>query len=156
MGDRYVLQRMLDRDYVLGGEQSGHIINLQSGQTTGDGVYTALAVLRLLVDADVTSLTELAAWVEQFPNVLVNRPVTGRPPLMEILQVAEEIKRLRSLFGADLDVNFRYSGTENYLRLKLRCTDNHYSDEELYREAVMSATAVERAIVRYSADSQHS
>ncbi len=155
VGDRYVLQRMLEQKYVLGGEQSGHIIILQSDQTTGDGILTALAILQLLADADGVTLAELAAWVDRFPNVLVNRPVTDKPPLAAIRQVDEETAHLKSLFGADLDVNFRYSGTENYLRLKLRSANDHYSDEELYRAAIASATAVEKAIAQHPADKQH-
>lgn len=152
VGDRHVLQRMLEQDYVLGGEQSGHIIILQAGQTTGDGIYTALAVLQLLMEANTDSLADLAAWVLRFPNVLVNRPVVSRPPLTEIRQVEEEIERLRSLFGADLDVNFRYSGTENLLRLKLRSADDRCSEKELAHEATVSAAAVHQAIEQYLED----
>jgi len=80
VGDRFILQRMLERGYTLGGEQSGHIILLQHGQTTGDGIYTALAVLKVVENAPGQTLSELAACIREFPEYLTNVDVPGKPP----------------------------------------------------------------------------
>ena len=85
VGDRYVLEAMLKGGYVLGGEQSGHVIFLKNA-TTGDGVLTALKCLDLLR----RRRTDLAAWARgiiRYPQVLINVPVASKPPLESVPEI---------------------------------------------------------------------
>jgi phosphoglucosamine mutase len=73
VGDRYVLERMLEKKWLLGGENSGHILCLDK-HTTGDGIIAALAVLRALVEQK-TTLVQAAAGITLFPQRLINVPI---------------------------------------------------------------------------------
>jgi phosphoglucosamine mutase len=145
VGDRFILQRMLEQGYTLGGEQSGHIILLQHGQTTGDGIYTALAVLKVVESAPGQTLSELAACIREFPEYLTNVNVASKPPLDSIPEVQEALKRLRAALGENVDITLRYSGTENKLRLKIRAGLEH-SSQTLEREAETFMAVAKRAI----------
>ena len=125
VGDRFVLQRMIEENYSLGGEQSGHIIILGDGQTTGDGIYTALAVLKAVECNPGQSLSMLARCIRVFPECLVNIDVASKPPLQTIPEVKEALQRLHSSLGGNIDITFRYSGTESKLRLKIRAGEEH-------------------------------
>ncbi len=145
VGDRFILQRMLERGYTLGGEQSGHIILLQHGQTTGDGIYTALAVLKVVENAPGQTLSELAACIREFPEYLTNVDVPNKPPLDSIPEIQEALQRLRAALGENVDINLRYSGTESKLRLKIRAGPEH-SPEMLKREAEAFMAVAKQAI----------
>ena len=134
VGDRFVLQRMIEENYALGGEQSGHIITLRDGQTTGDGIYTALAVLKVAATEPNQSLAALAACMREFPEYLVSIEVPSKPPLQTIPEVQEALRRLHRSLGDNIDVTLRYSGTESKLRLKIRAGEEH-DPEALEREA---------------------
>ena len=79
VGDKYVLEAMLEGGYALGGEQSGHIIFLERA-TTGDGLLTGLLVLDLLRRSEI-DLARWASTVRPSPQILVNVPVRERPAL---------------------------------------------------------------------------
>jgi phosphoglucosamine mutase len=128
VGDRFVLQRMLERGYVLGGEQSGHVLILHEGQTTGDGLYTALALLDVVVRHPDRSLAALAGCFEPLPEFLMSVEVPAKPPLEELPQLQEALNELHARLGDDVDVNVRYSGTEEKLRLKIRAGKEHAPD----------------------------
>ena len=74
VGDRYVLEEMLKENYVLGGEQSGHIIFLDHN-TTGDGLVTALQIAAIVKKKVEKLYSELAGIMKEFPQVLVNAKV---------------------------------------------------------------------------------
>jgi len=80
VGDRFVVQRMLEGGFSLGGESSGHVIMMGEGNTTADGLYTALRVLGL-AGRQGKPLSKLVAGLHKCPQVLVNVPVTRQPPL---------------------------------------------------------------------------
>lgn len=145
VGDRFILQRMLEKGYTLGGEQSGHIILMQHGQTTGDGIYTALAVLKVVENAPGQTLSELAACIREYPEYLTNVDVPSKPPLDSIPEIQEALKRLRAALGENVDINLRYSGTENKLRLKIRAGPEH-SPETLAREGEAFMAVAKQAI----------
>jgi phosphoglucosamine mutase len=115
VGDRYVLEEMLKGGFVLGGEQSGHIIFLRDA-TTGDGLLTALKLLDLLRRRRI----DLASWagtVLRCPQILVNVRVASKPPLDTLPDLKEAVGRAeRSLQGRGR-VLLRYSGTEPILRV---------------------------------------
>ncbi|MFP4344685.1 MAG: phosphoglucosamine mutase [Anaerolineales bacterium] len=144
VGDRFVLQRMLERGYVLGGEQSGHVLILHEGQTTGDGLYTALALLDVVVRHPDRSLAALAGCFEPLPEFLMSVEVPAKPPLEELPEIQEALTDLHARLGDDVDVNVRYSGTEEKLRLKIRAGKGHtpQSLEEAGRALMTTATRV--------------
>lgn len=145
VGDRFVLQRMVEENYALGGEQSGHIIMLGDGQTTGDGIYTALAVLKVVQAAPGQSLSALASCIREFPECLVNIDVPSKPPLQTIPEVQDALRRLHAALGDDVDVTLRYSGTESKLRLKIRAGEAH-DQQTLEREAEAFMDVARRVI----------
>jgi phosphoglucosamine mutase len=145
VGDRFVLQRMIEENYSLGGEQSGHIIVLRHGQTTGDGIYTALAVLKAVASDANQSLSALAACIREFPECLVNIVVPSKPPLQTIPEVQAALQRLHESLGDNIDVTLRYSGTEDKLRLKIRAGEEH-DQRTLEREAEAFMAVAKQAI----------
>lgn len=138
VGDRFVLQRMIEENYALGGEQSGHIIVLGDGRTTGDGIYTALAVLKAVIGQTGQSLSALASCIRELPECLLSIDVPSKPPLQMIPEVQEELQKLHTTLGEHVDINLRYSGTESKLRLKIRAGAEHsYATLERAAEAFM-------------------
>jgi phosphoglucosamine mutase len=115
VGDKYVLERMLRKGIVLGGEQSGHVIFLDYA-TTGDGLLTALRMLETMVDRGA-GLDELTAELEIYPQSLVNVRVKSRKPLSELPAVTKEIRAAEQAFGAAGRVLVRFSGTEPLARV---------------------------------------
>jgi phosphoglucosamine mutase len=115
VGDRYVLEAMRDSGAVLGGEDSGHIIFLDH-QTTGDGLISALQILETIIK-EKSALSELAAVMTSFPQVLVNVEVKKKPDLGSIPEIAEVIKKEEEAFGESGRVLVRYSGTQNLCRI---------------------------------------
>jgi phosphoglucosamine mutase len=145
VGDRFVLQRMIEENYALGGEQSGHIILLRDGQTTGDGIYTALAVLQVTQNEPGRSLSMLGACIREFPECLVNIDVPSKPPLQTIPEVQAALQRLQEALGDNVDITLRYSGTESKLRLKIRAGEEH-DRQTLESEAQAFMDVARRAI----------
>jgi len=145
VGDRFVLQRMIEENYVLGGEQSGHILVLGDGQTTGDGIYTALMVLTVLMRQPAQSLSALASCIRELPECLVSIDVPNKPPLQTIPDIQAALKKLHEALGDSADVTLRYSGTESKLRLKIRAGEEH-NEETLRREAEAFMAIARQAI----------
>jgi phosphoglucosamine mutase len=115
VGDKYVLEQMLERGSALGGEQSGHVIFSQYA-TTGDGILTALQVLQIVRDSGRT-LDDLVAEIESFPQKLVNIRVKTKRPLAELSSVQAEINAAEQAFGRSGRVLVRFSGTEPLARV---------------------------------------
>jgi phosphoglucosamine mutase len=114
VGDRYVLERMLAEGYVLGGEQSGHVLMLDHG-TTGDGVQTALHLMKRMADAKRT-LADLAAEIPQLPQALVNVKGVDKHGC-DHPQVAAEVAAVESELADTGRVLLRASGTEPLIRV---------------------------------------
>ncbi len=115
VGDKYVLEEMLRDGVVLGGEQSGHIIFLDTA-TTGDGLLTGLRVADLLRRTGL----DLAAWtatVRPCPQILVNVPVRTRPPLESHPTIGPAIRDEEIRLGGRGRLLVRYSGTEPKARI---------------------------------------
>ena len=121
VGDRQVREEMIARGVVLGGEQSGHII-FADLLPTGDGLLTALSVIRVMVDADQT-LAALIRGLETYPQVLVNVKVRTKPALDTLPDVGDAIRAAESQLGEDGRVLVRYSGTEPLLRVMIEGRD---------------------------------
>lgn len=115
VGDRYVIQDMLKHDANLGGEQSGHMIFLDHN-TTGDGLVSALQVLRIMIETD-SKLSDLAKFVIKYPQTCINVRVKSKPPLADLKSVQEAIIEVEKSLGDSGRVLVRYSGTENICRV---------------------------------------
>lgn len=116
VGDRYVLEKMLEKGYNLGGEQSGHVIFLDYA-TTGDGQLTAIQFLKIMKDSGKTA-SELAAEVVPFPQVTINVPVPNnvKKTLLDIPEIADFIAKEEEKL-VDGRVLVRASGTEALVRV---------------------------------------
>jgi phosphoglucosamine mutase len=121
VGDRYVLEQMLAHNLNFGGEQSGHMILLDDN-TTGDGLVTALALLRIMKRTG-QPLSELRRGLRKYPQQLVNVKVRDRIPLEQIPEITDEVKAVEKELGAAGRVLLRYSGTEPKIRLLVETRD---------------------------------
>ncbi|HAA90084.1 MAG: Phosphoglucosamine mutase [Thermoanaerobacterales bacterium 50_218] len=115
VGDRYILEEMLRSGAVLGGEQSGHIIFLDQ-TTTGDGLLTALELLKVFREAQ-QPLSVLAAQMRRFPQVLVNVRVRDKKGFQDDPEVAEVVKCAAERLGERGRILVRPSGTEPVVRV---------------------------------------
>lgn len=115
VGDRYVVEEMRRGGYVLGGEQSGHLVCLDQS-TTGDGLLTALRVLALMVEKG-KPLSELRTVMQRFPQQLVNVKVLERRDLEQVPGVSKAIAKASLELGDRGRVLVRYSGTESLVRV---------------------------------------
>ncbi len=116
VGDKFVAQEMAERNIILGGEQSGHIIFRDYG-STGDGLLTLLQVLRVLA-LEGRRLDELGR-LEPFPQVLLNVRVRERPEVKDVPLLARAVENAERRLGARGRVLVRYSGTEPLLRIMM-------------------------------------
>lgn len=116
VGDKYVAEEMRSNGFVLGGEQSGHIIIDTRGNLTGDGLASALAVLEVM-NARGKTLGELCGEIDRFPQVLENVRVTTKPPLDSLDDVRDAVRSVEDDLDGRGRVLLRYSGTEPLARV---------------------------------------
>lgn len=123
VGDRYILEEMLKSDYVLGGEQSGHIIFLDYN-TTGDGLATGLHLLKVVKERGKT-MAELNKLMTAYPQVLVNAKVKNKMKYryLENKEIKKEIERIEKLFKGEGRIVIRPSGTEALVRVMIEGKD---------------------------------
>jgi len=117
VGDRYVVEEMLKEGYNLGGEQSGHVVFFDH-TTTGDGVITALQVLKRMV-ADGKKLSEYAGIMKTYPQILLNIDVREKKDLTKIASVTAAISSIEHKLKNRGRVFVRYSGTEPLARITI-------------------------------------
>ncbi len=115
VGDRYVLEEMLNRGAVIGGEDSGHLLFLKH-HTTGDGIITALQLLTAM-KREGKPLSKLAKIMTVFPQDLINIDVKSRPDLAAVPEIVKAIKEAEKALGNRGRVLVRYSGTQNMCRV---------------------------------------
>jgi phosphoglucosamine mutase len=121
VGDRYVMEKMLEGGYNLGGEQSGHVIFLDHN-TTGDGLISALQVLAIMKQTG-KPLSELSACMKTYPQTLVNVKVKERRDLMSIPEIAQRMAEVEKKLGGGGRLLVRYSGTEPKVRVMIEGED---------------------------------
>jgi phosphoglucosamine mutase len=121
VGDKYVMEEMVNRDLSLGGEQSGHII-FSEHLFTGDGIATALQVLRLIAETG-RELGDLASQLVTYPQVLVNVPVREKKDLKMVPAVAAAMRGIEARLSGEGRLLVRYSGTEPLLRVMIEGRD---------------------------------
>jgi phosphoglucosamine mutase len=126
VGDRYVLEQMLEHDVALGGEQSGHVI-FRDQATTGDGLITAVRFLSLAARRGIP-VGELAAAMRRFPQVLVNVEVAHKERLDEAREVWDAVRANEDALDGSGRVLVRASGTEPLVRVMVEA-----ESEELAR-----------------------
>ncbi|MFQ5735321.1 MAG: phosphoglucosamine mutase [Thermodesulfobacteriota bacterium] len=117
VGDRYVVEEMLREGYNLGGEQSGHVVFFDH-TTTGDGVITALQVLKRMVQ-DGKRLSEYSGIMKTYPQILLNVKVREKKDLTKLPAVAKALKGIEEKLGKKGRVFIRYSGTEPLARVTI-------------------------------------
>lgn len=122
VGDRRVVEALKREKLKLGGEQSGHIVFGPDHAYIGDGIYTALRVLRVVRDSK-KSLATLAAPYQPFPQVLVNVNVARKPSLADIPSIAKVRQQFETELGEDGRILLRYSGTEPLARVMVEGPD---------------------------------
>lgn len=116
VGDRHVVEALRREGLHLGGEQSGHVILGAANHFIGDGMVTALAVLRERVESEET-LSQLVRAFETMPQILINVPVREKPPLESLPGLSEKLREYEAALGEDGRILLRYSGTENLARV---------------------------------------
>jgi phosphoglucosamine mutase len=121
VGDKYVMEEMVKRGYALGGEQSGHVI-FADHLFTGDGLATALNVLRIIAQSG-RELADLAGELVTYPQVLVNVRVKQRSDYTQVPAIAAAIARVEQGLAGQGRLLIRYSGTEPLLRIMLEGKD---------------------------------
>jgi phosphoglucosamine mutase len=121
VGDKYVMEEMLKRGLALGGEQSGHVI-FADYLFTGDGLATALGVLRVMASTGRT-LADLASEMTAYPQVLMNLRVKEKVDLATVPAVAEVLQQVEARLEGSGRLLVRYSGTEPLLRVMLEGQD---------------------------------
>jgi phosphoglucosamine mutase len=121
VGDKYVMEEMIKRGLSLGGEQSGHIIFSQH-LFTGDGIVTALSVLRVMAETG-RELADLAAELVTYPQVLLNVRVKEKKDLQGVPAIAESMRRVEDRLSGNGRLLVRYSGTEPLLRVMIEGKD---------------------------------
>jgi phosphoglucosamine mutase len=139
VGDRYVIEEMVSRNLNLGGEQSGHII-FRDFTTTGDGIISALQILRIMHTTG-QPLSKLKKCLKKYPQAQRNLVVKSKPPieeLHEVVKLREEVERELAGKGRIL---LRYSGTESKIRLLIEGREFDKIDKHANRiaDAIQSA-----------------
>ncbi|MCA1639495.1 MAG: phosphoglucosamine mutase, partial [Acidobacteria bacterium] len=117
VGDKYVLQELLNTNASIGGEQSGHII-FPFHSLVGDGMFTTLFLLEALHKNNKT-LSEMTKGFTRFPQILVNVKVREKVPFEEVKEIAEEAAKIKNELGSKGRLLLRYSGTENLARVMI-------------------------------------
>ena len=138
VGDRYVLERMLEKDYSLGGEQSGHLI-IRAHANTGDGILTALALGQEIASSG-KSLAELASVMQRFPQVLINVSGVAKEKLPTSTLIAQAVADAERRLGDEGRVLLRASGTEPLVRVMVEA-----SSDSLAQDVAGSLAAVVKA-----------
>jgi phosphoglucosamine mutase len=130
VGDRYVMEKLLEKNWKIGAENSGHVILLDK-MTTGDAIVAALQVLTAVVDSEM-SLNELSNGMKLFPQVLENVRFSGDSNPLDAKAVKQCVKAVEAELGDKGRVLLRKSGTEPLLRVMVEG-----EDETLVRESAL-------------------
>jgi phosphoglucosamine mutase len=137
VGDRYVIEEMMRGNYNLGGEQSGHMI-FRDFASTGDGIVSALQVLRIMVETG-KPLSELKRCLSKYPQAQRNLKVRQKRPLEQLPDVLKMVKDTEAELDGAGRVLLRYSGTEPKIRLLIegRDADKINARADLIAEAIV-------------------
>ncbi len=142
VGDRHVIEEMVARKLNLGGEQSGHII-FRDFTTTGDGIISALQILRIMHKTG-QPLSKLKTCLKKYPQAQRNLVVKAKPPIEELREVVKLRDEVERELAGQGRVLLRYSGTEPQIRLLIEGREFDKIDQQANRiaEAIQSAIGV--------------
>ncbi len=121
VGDKYVLEEMINVRSNLGGEQSGHTIFLDDCPT-GDGILTSLKMLETMSVLG-ESLSSLVRDLEEYPQLLVNVPVSKKPDFQQFPEIMKTLESVQTRLGEEGRLDLRYSGTEPLARIMIEGKD---------------------------------
>ena len=127
VGDKYVYENMLKNGYVLGGEQSGHIIFSKHART-GDGILTSLMVMEAVIEKKQT-LGTLADEVKIFPQLLKNVRVKDKKTVLDNVAVQAAVEKAAEELGTDGRILIRESGTEPVIRVMVEATSDEICEK---------------------------
>jgi phosphoglucosamine mutase len=144
VGDRYVVEAMREKNLIIGGEQSGHIV-LFEHSTTGDGLVAALKVLAVMQRSG-QKLSQLAKIMRRFPQCLINFRVDSKPDFSLLVESSSLIARLEKKYGEDGRILVRYSGTEPKCRVMIEGKDQ----DEIQTDAQWVADTIAKEILALS------
>jgi phosphoglucosamine mutase len=139
VGDRFVLEKLVELKASLGGEQSGHII-ISDISLAGDGLITALEVFRVIKETG-RELSDLTEEFTRFPQVLINVAVREKPPFDSVPEITQAVHTVEARLGGRGRLVLRYSGTEPLARVMVEADDQALVNE--------SAEAVAEVIRRH-------
>ncbi len=142
VGDKYVMEELVrlqalgenQEQFGLGGEQSGHIILMDELHRTGDGIRTALYVIKAFLESNQASLAALSASIQKYPQLVASCNVANKPELETMEGLTTLLASIREELPGIVRMNARYSGTEPKFRLMLEA-DNRHNIQELASRA---------------------
>lgn len=140
VGDKYVLEKLLDTGSEVGGEQSGHIIFPETS-LVGDGMMTALTLLRSISERGI-SLAYATKDFVAYPQTLVNVKVDEKRPFDEVPEIVEAAKAIEEELHGEGRLLLRYSGTENLARVMIEGKDQTSIEEQAKRLAAVIGSAL--------------
>lgn len=117
VGDRFVLEQMIEKQTNLGGEQSGHTIFLDDCPT-GDGILTSLKILEVIQISGLP-LSRLVADFQEYPQILLNVPVSRKEDFALFPEITASVREIKARLGASGRVHLRFSGTESVARIMI-------------------------------------
>ncbi|MBR3599974.1 MAG: phosphoglucosamine mutase [Lachnospiraceae bacterium] len=127
VGDKYVFECMVNNDFILGGEQSGHIIFSKNART-GDGVLTSLKLMEVMVERK-SSMSELTRGLKIYPQLLKNLRVTSKPEVAADQDVQAVKKEIEAQLGEDGRILLRESGTEPVIRVMVEAESDELCEK---------------------------
>ncbi len=139
VGDKYVYEKMAECGYLIGGEQSGHIIFAKYA-STGDGILTSLKVMQAMI-AKKSSIGKLAAQMKKYPQVLKNERVTDKNQVLNDAGVKAAVRAAEELLGDRGRILVRASGTEPVIRVMAEA-----ESEQICQECVESVLYAMRKV----------
>lgn len=142
VGDKYVYENMLENSYVLGGEQSGHIIFSKHART-GDGILTSLMIMEVIMEKKQT-LAKLCEDVNIYPQLLKNVRVKDKKTARENPLVIEAVAEAASSLGTDGRILVRESGTEPLIRIMVEASTNELCEK--YADQVVAVLEREKLV----------
>jgi phosphoglucosamine mutase len=143
VGDRYIMELLYQKNLILGGETSGHLINLRK-TTTGDGIISALEVMQAISRTGKT-LHDIKKGVIKYPQKMINVRVTQRVDPLKLNGIPDAIKSAEMELGSRGRVLIRTSGTEPLIRVMVEGEESGQVD----RIAGHLATEIETAVAQH-------
>jgi phosphoglucosamine mutase len=133
VGDRFILEKMIETDSILGGEESGHIIFLDH-HTTGDGILTALQLISIMIETE-NPLSHLSYIMNTYPHFLNNLHIHKRKDFSRMPITSSTIKSVEHELGSNGRVLVRYSGTQPMLRIMVEGPTRQLAKKYVFRIA---------------------